>query len=249
MRRDKGLLAEHEFLRRTEPFVTHAVARVAERCPRARGWLDVLDAYEWNGLDAIRTIDLRWQHHAHLREASGSEFARVVNDVILAWGSSQKRRRLPPLRDRALRGVVRSLAVLDAYGDDIQRLQRIYGQRIASVSKVYSTWDPNKWVIYDSRVGAALSWLISDWWTSIGAELEDEHLRLDLPPAQVKSRKCDPGFETTTSAVGLRRAFVYASWICRHVAGRLEAARFAPPSGETRWRAQHVEMALFVLGK
>jgi hypothetical protein len=55
-------------------------------------------------------------------------------------------------------------------GGDWSRWDSIPGSRIATVSKVYAASDPERWVIYDSRVAAALAHLVRRYWNASGGE-------------------------------------------------------------------------------
>jgi hypothetical protein len=50
------------------------------------------------------------------------------------------------------------------------------------VSKVYAAADPERRIIYDSRVAAALTHLVRRYWDADGGEPLAELLRFPVPP-------------------------------------------------------------------
>jgi hypothetical protein len=163
--------------------------------------------------------------------------AAALND-ILDWGG------MKPLAVPDRQRVLASLPLLDQAREAGAPLRAVYARRIASVSKVYATYDPDHWVIFDSRVGFALARLVGQWWQSLDDQPADTLLRFPTPPAQ-KERAVE-GFPSLGADAGnqARLGFCFASWLCRGLAERLNGQ----PGPQEGWRPVHVEMVLFTLG-
>lgn len=130
----------------------------------------------------------------------------------------------------------------------------IPGNRIASVSKVYAAADPTRWIIYDSRVAAALTHLVRRYWDAQGGEPNAGVLRFPVPPhrpilsERLPAERFKRHYPSPTRADQARLAFVYASWLSRCMLDRLTEIG-EPPAPIESWQPLHVEMALFTLGE
>ncbi len=112
---------------------------------------------------------------------------------------------------------------------------------------MYAASAPEHWVIYDSRVAAALTYLVA----VTGPEEGVGHSLGTLPGKNPDRLRILPGFPRiwVSSHQLAFRSFVFASWMCRAIADRLNARRVSLPDGEIgAWKAYHVEMVLFMLG-
>jgi len=134
------------------------------------------------------------------------------------------------------------------------------GGTIASMSKVYEMFDPQKWTIYDSRVACALACLVRRFWTANNKEVDDDILRFPVPGRKNKGWRRPQGFPAVSGGHQGSLAFVYASWLLRQVAEilRNNPTKYdAPPTvGQptkcsplhANWQVYHLEMALWMLG-
>lgn len=162
-----------------------------------------------------------------------------ISDVmskILEWGGMKAFDNDVELK------IVESLKILD--NENTSDLSKIYADRIASVSKIYEMWNPNKWIIYDSYCARGLQWIVKKFWENEGKELHSELFRFPWPPG--RSGAPIAGFPKVAKTAPRQAmlGFVYASWLCRLIAQELNL------KNETtfKWEAYHVEMALFTLG-
>lgn len=118
---------------------------------------------------------------------------------------------------------------------------------VASVSKVYEMHDLGSWTIYDSRVATGLALLVQSWWDHLGGDELGDLLRFPCPLPR-SGREPPAGFPRLRTPPQARLGFIYASWLCKALASRLNES-FGPPLPDTRWSPYHVEMVMWMLGK
>jgi hypothetical protein len=228
----------------TEMAYMRAVGPIAREAPNATGslwgvgWADMVEAHEWRGQGWRSAIRARHNFRRQIRDACGNErFGDVIN-AIACWGG------VPPFAGDdvgALHSALRALPRLDA--GEAKALDDLVGRRIASTSKLYAMSDPDRWVIYDSRVARALALLVS----SIGP-VDETRTRFPQPPGRVPGRSLS-GFPLLAASATRQAAlaFVYASWLARGIADELNR-RVIPNPADVPWTALHVELALFTAG-
>ena len=181
-----------------------------------------------------------------LREAAkgkDAELLAAVNSIVVDWGGIRKR-----FSTHELPGMRASLAALgESASSETVEWANLYEGRIASVSKVYEMYDLSYWTIYDSRVSKALQCLVQGWWDVSRYDAGENLLRFPLAPAQGDAVKKLVGFPERTSPDQYKLAFVYASWLAKAIAERLEVDSTVEQPGEP-WYPFHVEMVMFTLG-
>lgn len=207
-----------------------------------RGWSQQLAGYHWAG-DWRVGIQSR-EENAEAMEAflMGSQsFTAVSAQIVNQWGGiSQK---LPPELEGPVRATIAQLLT-----DPDRRVEEgMCGMRIASLSKLYAAAAPERWVIYDSRVAAAITYLLE----KAGLRRKLGSYFGTLKGKSPKLTRVLPGFPAihATSHKRAFRAFVHASWLCRALAERLNARHEPLPEAMVgEWKAYHVEMVLFMIG-
>lgn len=197
-------------------------------------WAGLLRRYWWNG-DWRAGISARRRFASLLCSAADDDRLLGAMDEIRSWGG------LRPLGRRDLSAeVARSLSILDALAaTDAAPPRDLCGTRIATTSKVYAMYDLRRWVIYDSRVAWALASLLHDWSRDTAGP------PIGFPQPQGRNGQPFPGAPASASARQGALAFVYASWLCRAIATRIDAV--CPDA--SGWSATHVEMVLFTVGE
>lgn len=234
--------SREKYLEKISPFLDWLVVEVAG--PDGQGWSRALESYTW-GDDHLKALALRERFHDRLKAAlaTGDESAlRRAVGAILSWGG------MKPLSEAHWGEVRGTLIYLDRLPDDEEPAKTaIFGQRMASVSKLYAMLDLDRWTIYDSRVGLAWArWVKKYRQQSPGNTLEGA-VDWPIPPGKGKAFKplLPPGWPLTGgNPAGARDAFLHVSWAFRDIAKRLDA-RVATSGG---WRTVHVEMVAFMLG-
>ena len=109
-------------------------------------WEATLKNYSWQGQKFSDGETIRKDFNKKIR--SPNENISYVMAEILEWGGMKAFDKGVELK------VVESLKILD--NENVVDLSKIYANRIASVSKIYEMWNPNKWIIYDSYCARGL---------------------------------------------------------------------------------------------
>ncbi len=215
------------------------VSSVTEWAAAEVDWAAHLQSYRWGDEDWQSALRSRRERTTELaRSGNFKDFSRAAA-AITEWG------RVPRLDEPELESIRASLPLLVALAEENEHPpDDLYASRIASVSKVYAAYQPDSWVIYDSRVARALALLVSEWEATGGTRIAA--LRFPQPPSR-SAGVAVTGFprvaDSTPRQAG--RAFIYASWWCREVA-RQTLSPCPDPAG---WSATHIEMGLFMIGK
>lgn len=197
-------------------------------------WWNALKRYNFNGANYIQGQNIRNDFHDQLLKAVDLNAKIVIANNILDWGN------MNPLSKEMEIHLDKSLNILNNEHTGIN--DNLYSDRIASISKVYEMWNPNKWVIFDSYCARGLQWIISNYWTALGQDRHVELLRIPWPPGRVGQPLDDfPRLGTRKQAM---LGFLYTSWLCRAIANKLNKNE----NNEIVWQAYHVEMVLFQIG-
>jgi hypothetical protein len=230
-------LNQDEYARQASRPIAAAVE--APQTVWGKSWPDLVKEHYWRGSGWRNATEARRRFQRQLSEAATPEELRRTCDAIALWGGL---RPFSPQDARRLGEALGALEEVDA--EDRTALERLVGDRIAATSKVYAMWDPDRWVIYDSRVARALALLVLS-----GCYEEVPHLtRFPQPPGRTSGRAV-VGFpalaaNSTHQAV---LGFVYASWFARAIAVELDRRGILNPAGGA-WSAMFVELALFTAG-
>ncbi len=238
-------LTPDEFCKQARRFVDWFIELVERHMfYERRGWTAHLEAYDWKGRGWRETLRFRegWQ------EGLASNDRQAV-EGLLEWGH------MDDLDPEATNTLLASRVALDEIdAGRWEHIKRIPPNRIASISKVYSTAAMDSWSIYDSRVGHALAYAVDCWCRHTGEQGEAEILSLRVPRGRESAtnsyvRQPPEAFSTLNERAPMqaRLSFIYSSWLIRCIALRL-SKRLDPPVGSDRWRPVYVEMALFMLG-
>ncbi len=184
--------------------------------------------------------------------ASSSALAGAVA-ATLHWGGVYTRTRHGGNKPWLAQNYVNLFSVLQnvvkdhALGDDVSGVAALRFN--SGMTKIYSLLIDD-FIIYDSRVAAALAWLALKWWTVIEGKPQNqihEHLRFLCLPGNGKSRKLRnpaPSVFTThaTNPYEHYKWNVRANWLLHHaqvLAGK--KSRFSS--------LREVEAALFQMGE
>ncbi|TWC30209.1 hypothetical protein FBY03_12533 [Pseudomonas sp. SJZ079] len=124
----------------------------------------------------------------------------------------------------------------------------------AGMTKIYSLILP-KFVIYDSRVAAALAWLVREWsireGQTVAPHLQFLCMRANTSRAGGKQRSPDEKvFRYFVASGDLRNHQKHATWNLRAnwlIDAAIEKARETASLPE-QWTSRHVEAALFMMG-
>ncbi|MSQ85096.1 MAG: hypothetical protein EXR77_19850 [Myxococcales bacterium] len=225
-------------------------------------WMGLLRSYRWHGADWICCVRTRLLFHARIaklvREHGKAktpppEWAGLVNEIVLDWGGLRRAIGEPDLTQ-----VWRSVLALS---DDpaLASVRNLYlGTSGASVSKVYHMAAPTSVAIYDSRVGRALVGLIGQAFPAPMAIPAGLQIRAPKPNATPLPALPDERFEYVNTPGQFAEGLYVASYMCRVVAAILRHEGSEQPGGvqgpdgkvgDPRWKAYHIEMALFMLGE
>lgn len=209
-----------------------------------RGWSQQLASYRWGQETSWEAgVNARYDNaEAVAAFLNGTmSFEAVTEKIVRKWGGiSQK------LSNRWEQSVRETMVQLSAEPDRLVE-KGLCGGRIASVTKLYSAMDLERWVIYDSRVAAALTYLVA------ATGFQDTHGKFfgtlaGKNPKHLRVLNGFPRLWPHAHAFAIQ-SFVYTSWACRSIAERLNASHVSLPDGSLEgWKAYHVEMVLFMLG-
>jgi hypothetical protein len=181
---------------------------------------------DWGGGGALRSSNVDWLVK---NIVPGSPLGDLLRDAVGALGDGNRN------RDANLSGFRR-----DTYRSN------------AGFTKIYSLLSENTFVIYDSRVAAALGMLIANWCAETGRSEVPDHLRLHWMPAKegpnADTKVRDPSLEIfrfpklTGTTVNFNHAAsnVRANWIVELVLKKI--------AKKTSWTARKIEAALFMIG-
>lgn len=203
-----------------------------------RGWTELLGRYRWSGYGPDLTLESRRRQGAALAEAAtAAEWEAAVN-FVREWGRIRKPLTAGELQE--LRDACDLLATEPG-------AEKFFARRIALASKVYAARYPDRWIVYDSRIGLRLACLVRRWWDDLGDDAGALWLRFPVPPGETRV-ELPKGFVGQTTDDQMRPGFIYSSWLCRLLAQQLDEAGVALPDVHGLppiWTAQLVEMALF----
>jgi hypothetical protein len=202
-------------------------------------WCNALKRYSFRGYDYRRGEKVRLKFNEELSSCTDNDVLFDISNKILDWGG------MDPLTSVMKQGLKKSLSCLNLLArEENVDLKELCVERLASITKVYEMWDLNNWVIYDSFCAKGLQWLISGLWNSLGYKKHENLLKLPWPPG----RSCFPvsGFPRAadTAPNQKRLGFIYGSWFCKTIAGRLTDI----DNKGFHWRPYHIEMIAFQLG-
>jgi hypothetical protein len=230
------------------------------------GWMDWFQAFGWtpspNGTAWAAGAEGRARYHVKLTAELGrvppgsdNDLIDIVNQIVVLFHKMKKA--YSPDSAQGIRAALKDLgAELDHVAWNPAELCGV--GTIASVSKVYQMFDPQKWTIYDSRVATALACLVRQYWKTVGAHVDEDILLLPIPPRNMEDWQRPGGFPGVTRRQG-RFGFIYASWLLRRVAEILRSdPRYGHPpttqdpkrylSLDSDWQVYHLEMALWTIG-
>jgi len=196
---------------------------------------------------------------------SEQDLLNVANSIVIDWGGINRRFKY---KTEDVPGIQVALTVLvnetinsEWFTKYVDYLNFTHNPRIAAHSKIYETFEPNKWTIYDSRVAAALVCLVYKYWEQEEQAIASGVLQLPVPPRNLLGwqRPHPSEFPAVNNVHQASLAFVYASWLLRSVAEILRsrpqygypptmehAERYSPL--DPNWQVYHVEMALWMMG-
>lgn len=162
-------LCFEEFLKVQGTYTDWVVDYIETNPIRGRsGWMQHLRAYDYSRPGHERDAQQVWQNGANTRadfnnklraSLSGNDQALVgIVNQIMEWGG------MKPYGVGAAQKIRQALHALDAEGTaptwNTQRASDIaVTRRVAARTKIFEMYDPDKWVIYDSRVATALACL------------------------------------------------------------------------------------------
>lgn len=237
-------------------------ARTLASGAKSPDWLGLLHAYRWRGADWICSARMRLLFHdrvAKLVRAHGkaktppSQWAELVNEIVHDWGGLPRSIGEPDLTQ-----IWRSVVALGD-GATMADARKLYvGTGAASASKVYHMAAPTSLAIYDSRVGRALVGLIGRAFPAPMAIPAALHIRSPKPNVTPLPALPDERFDYVNTPVQFSEGMYVASYMCEVVSAILRHEGDAQPGGvqgldgkigDPRWKAYHVEMALFMLGE
>jgi hypothetical protein len=203
--------------------------------------------YAFDNADFIRGIETRLEFHRRLREANTQELVLSVVNEIMRWGG---------LRELTIDFVPQlqiALNTLDAIngGHEDNWNYNLIGKRITTISKIYEMYNPRLWSIYDSRVGKGIQFFVSLYEPNLGNV--SEYLRFQCPPG--RNRGPINGFRQVSSPRQVILGFLYASWLFRAIASRLNDDHIPLPEEvvnlqqDINWAVYHIEMVFFMIGR
>lgn len=181
--------------------------------------------------------------------------------VIMEWGGVFKRRGNGAWLNNTGRGLhgylERALSALVADDDDL--LMRMADLRSnAGTTKVHALALPN-FVIYDSRVAAALAWLVQSW-ARASVRVVPDHLRFGCMHANTKKQPRTPRtpdalifkyFSPSGHVRNHRKHATWnrrANWIIEHMA-KASTVNAAGERLPRTWSGREIEAALFMMGE
>jgi hypothetical protein len=215
------------------------------------GWTNQLMSYSYDAdnADFVRGIEIRLEFHRMLREAlsqTNEQVLVVVND-IMKWGG------LKSYQINFIPQIQQALHFLDEIenGNSDNWGNNLIGKRITSISKIFEMYRPKLWAIYDSRVGKGIQLLLS--LHQPHCTMLSDYLRFQCPHG--RNRFPIDGFRLANSPKQAILGFLYASWLFRSIAIRLNDLGIMLPEEavnlqqDRNWYAYHIEMIFFMIGK
>lgn len=262
-------LSEFTYLRHADDFIAYIVRTVeGTSIHNFKGWMSHLLSYEWNGTKAGQAFKARRVKKAKLRAALQCPpkvdqlgGLRRLFRGILEWGRMREfsdDEALPAYQDWAMKIATGICELRRTENSPLipVDLAKIESTRMPAVSKFYAFDGFEYWTIYDSRVSAALGWLL------------DGHLAGNIPgrpkgliyfpvsPGRARDWEAPDRLPTLGTAKQSGLAFLYASWLFREIARRLRelpsaslAEEGSIPKDLQEWQVLHVEMVFFMLGR
>jgi len=231
-----------------------------------KGWVAHFTSYHWGekGPTWKEGVGIRRKFHADLLSNLGNdaELLSIANKIIVDWGGINRPydvRDVPGIRG-ALFELHNETSNVQWFSEHLDCLSFTQYPRIASHSKIYETYAPSEWTIYDSRVATAIVCLVHKYWQQEGQTTASHYLRLGFPPGRGRQRPYPSEFPLVGSDKQAALSFVYASWLLRRIAEILSAGqkygwpptvddpeRWAPL--DAGWAVYSVEMALWMMGE
>lgn len=233
--------------------------------------IDAFDKYYWNSEDFDRNRETLELLQKEIRELIRSEI--INNEDILKrcikifqWGGiNNNTNTIINLRNGTsdqLKNGVQNLS-LDQNLDDINYLNDFN----SGLTKVYSLLIDD-FIIYDSRVGAALGFLVSKFYSDTIREFKpDEFKQLNFPWANAKetgnanairknrnpsttSELTFPSINGIHKTVRERWQFnnIRSSWLVTEIVNRLNKNNSTDDSNNFQWDSRKFEAALFMIG-
>lgn len=231
-----------------------------------KGWLNQLDAYQWktnSGIERypeaiLTTKKYESESQTILTTPNNDEKWSLLCDDIRNWGRMKK---ISSDFAISLKNSVIFLLRNNPSTDCEFTTLPISGYRIATASKIYYYSDPLRWTIYDSRVGYACHQLIIEYAKKMEVDPSSlfQNIPLCLPDSptlisnsDVKRRKPIYDIPLCGSETRAKASFIWASYLHRTIANKLNATAIQKPSKSlstpAQWELPHVEMVFFVIG-
>ena len=223
---------------------------------------DAYKKYCWNGRNASETEKELGNLSALLRDAYDREnlhdFLKSCYDV-LDWGGGGNLRVsnidwMVGKKDDVINAIRMAIGEFTKPNPNLARFDGKELRSNAGLTKIYSLLEPNKIVIYDSRVAAGLGMLISGFFRQEKLDGLPEELSICWMPAkegkkQQYTKNRDPSYHNCKfqrCAVDHSRhakSNILANWILAKV---LEYLRRENPNNQ--WTLRKLESALFMMG-
>jgi hypothetical protein len=222
-----------------------------------KGWNKHFESYEWplGRPDCIGGISARKHFHNDItlaRNSQGQGIAQLKRDICNAvsrWGGINAQ-----VSAEFTGKIFSTIEILSSSKSaDYIDCKNIFGQRIATASKMYYLSDPWAWTIYDSRVAFALNQLSFSFQKSNAAAFEQiqDRILFSVPESKGNNRKSL--FNNRWNDRYASQWFIRASLLLREIATALNTHSLPAPQysiNDTEgWALYHVEMVLFMLGK
>lgn len=233
-------LAQYHWDENDFPNTEHRLSQLKQQLNNAVGVADPSEAnlstvvacfriLDWGGGGALRSSNVDWLVK---KIVAGSPLGALLRHAVRALGDGNGSRN----------------ADLSGFRDGTYRSN-------AGLTKIYSLLSDNTFIIYDSRVAAALGMLIANWCDAYGMRDVPDPLRLhwmpskEGPNAEPKAR--DPSIEPfrfsqltgTNANFNHAKSNVRANWIIELVLEQIEQI-----DKKTSWTARRIEAALFMIG-
>lgn len=210
----------------------------------ALGWIQRLNAYEWGGHDWAATEIIIGDFIRDLRALRGTRSpgdAGSIYERIRLWGNP--------------RGIKRSGAETLVFLEPLWRNGTILDVD-STLTKLYAFADPDNYVIYDSRVAAAMLTIAEDIFRIKNIDdaivdfvklFHDQFEHLGLYNASAGTRPRGYRWPDWENAYGIVEAQYDANTLCKLIVDVLNEPK-SPESKEPAWTLREVEAVLFMAG-